>query len=224
MTRYLLPDLAYGYSALEPHLSGRVMEIHHDKHHRAYVDGANEAIEKLIEIRRKQDFDPIAAIERKLAFNVSGHVLHSIFWKNLTPDGGGEPTGELAEAIERDFGSFQLFRRQMIQTAATIMGSGWAALVWDPVVRRLGTTQIHDHQSEVTQGGIPLLVIDAWEHAYYLQYQNEKAKYFEAIWKLWNWEDIALRLTLAQRLDLGIDDVAEVMVVAPEADSPRRKG
>jgi len=208
MTKYVLPDLSYDYSALEPHLSARIMELHHDKHHRAYVEDANEVIEKLLEARASEDFEGIAALERKLAFNVSGHILHSIFWQNLSPDGGGSPSGGLATDIERDFGSFGVFRKQMVNAAMTTMGSGWAALVFDPISRRLGTTQIHDHQSEVTQAGIPLLVIDAWEHAYYLQYENEKKDYFEAVWNLWNWEDVAQRYELAQCLDLGIANTA----------------
>src|SRR5205807_189252 len=184
VSRYVLPDLPYDYGALEPHLSGRLMQLHHDKHHRKYVDTANECIEKLLEARRAGEFDGIPALEHKLAFNVSGHVLHSLFWQNLAPGAGGEPVGALAQAIERDFGGFKLFKKQLVITASTIMGSGWAALVWDPVIERLGTTQIHDHQSEVTQASFPLLVLDAWEHAYYLQYQTEKEKYFEAIWNL----------------------------------------
>jgi superoxide dismutase/chemotaxis methyl-accepting protein methylase len=208
MTRYVLPDLPYDYAALEPHLSARIMQLHHDKHHRAYVDGANQAIEQLVEARRRQDFAQIAALERRLAFHVSGHILHSIYWKNLSPNGGGRPDGKLAAAITRDFGSFENLKAQLVNTALTIMGSGWSALVWDPVSRRLGTTQIHDHQSEVTQGGIPLLVIDAWEHAYYLQYQTEKARYFEALWNLWSWPDVALRFEAAQRLDLVLGEAA----------------
>jgi superoxide dismutase, Fe-Mn family len=208
MTRYILPDLAYDYSALEPHLSARIMELHHGKHHRAYVEGANQAIEKLLEARRSSEFAHLAELERALAFNVSGHVLHSIFWRNLSPQGGGRPAGELAAAIDRDFGSFDTFKTQMIKAASTTMGSGWSALVWDPVSHRLGTTQVHDHQSQITQGGVPLLVIDAWEHAYYLQYQTEKVKYFEALWNLWNWEDVAQRFTEGQRVDLALIDVA----------------
>src|SRR5262249_4217989 len=141
-------------------------------------------------------------------FNVSGHVLHSIYWKNLSPDGGGEPEGELGGMIARDFGAFQDMKDQIVSAAMTVMGSGWAALVWDPVARRLGTTQIHDHQSQITQGGIPLLVIDAWEHAYYLQYRNEKAKHFAALWNLWNWTDVAQRLQAARQLDLVLGDGA----------------
>jgi Fe-Mn family superoxide dismutase len=209
VSKYVLPDLRYDYGALEPHVSGEIMELHHDKHHRAYVEGANRAIEKLMEIRRRGDYESVAPLERAMAFNVSGHVLHSIFWQNMSPDGGGEPDGELARAIERDFGDFQSFRKQINQAASTIMGSGWGALVWDPVIRRLGTTQIYDHQSNVTQGGIPLLVMDAWEHAYYLQYRTEKARFFEALWNVWNWDDIASRYARAQCLDLGLLDAAE---------------
>jgi Fe-Mn family superoxide dismutase len=209
VSRYVLPDLPYDYGALEPHLSGRIMELHHDKHHRTYVDTANECIEKLFDMRRKRDFESIAALEQKLAFNVSGHVLHSLFWQNLAPGAGGEPQGELEQAIKRDFGGFELFKQQLVQTAATIMGSGWAALVWDPIIRRLGTTQIHDHQSEVTQASLPLLVLDAWEHAYYLQYQTDKKRYFDAIWNLWNWNDVARRFEAAQQVDLRLMHAAD---------------
>ena len=209
MTRYVLPDLDYDFGALEPHYSARALELHHDKHHRAYVKGANATIEKLFEAREAEDFEHLAALERALAFHVSGHVLHSIFWKNLSPDGGGRPEGELAAAIDRDFGSFGAFKKQLVAAAESIMGVGWSALVWDPVMRRLGTTQIHDHQGQITQGGVPLLVLDAWEHAYYLQYQTEKKKYFEAIWNLWNWDDVAARYENARALDLGIPSTAK---------------
>ena len=208
MTQYVLPDLPYDYGALEPHISGRIMELHHGKHHRAYVDGANKAMEQLQEIRKKGDFTRIAALERTLAFNLSGHVLHSIFWQNLSPKGGGQPTGELMKAIERDFGGFDKFRQQMTQAAVTSMGSGWAALVWDPLSARLLTVQIHDHQSETIQGSIPLLVLDAWEHAYYLQYQNEKAKFFDAVWNVWNWNDVARRFEEVRQHKLALDKVA----------------
>ncbi len=212
MSRYVLPELRYDYSALEPHVSAKVMQLHHDKHHRTYVEKANELIEKLMEARQNEAFESISGLERALAFNVSGHVLHSIFWQNLGPDGGGEPRGELKDAIARDFGSFEHFKKQLVSVATGIMGSGWAALVWDPVVKRLGTTQIHDHQSELTVGGVPLLVLDAWEHAYYLQYQNEKAKFFEAVWNLWNWEDVSRRLDAARKLDLRIEETARDLV------------
>jgi superoxide dismutase, Fe-Mn family len=200
MTKYELPPLPYEYNALEPHISAKIMELHHDKHHKTYVDGANKALEQLEEARKGGDFTRIAALEKALAFNVSGHVMHSIFWNNLTPKGGGQPTGELADAIKRDFGSFDTFKKQMTQAAATNMGSGWSALVWDPISRGLLTAQIHDHQSETLIGSVPIMVIDAWEHAWYLQYLNEKAKYFEAIWNVFNWDDIGRRLAAAQKL------------------------
>ena len=148
MMRYALPELPYAYDALEPAISGRIMELHHDKHHRAYVDGANAAVEKLLAARAEEDFGQIAGLQRALAFNVSGHALHSMFWRNLTPKGGGEPSGELKDAINRDFGSFALFKAQLVNAGSTIMGSGWATLTWDPISRRLGTTQVHDHHSQ----------------------------------------------------------------------------
>ncbi len=208
MSKYFLPELKYDYSALEPHISGKLLELHHDKHHRLYVDTANDLIDQLLEARRSEDFAKIASLESTMAFNVSGHVLHSLFWQNLSPNGGGEPKGALGEIIARDFGSFARFKKQLVKVASTIRGSGWAALVWDPLLKRLGTTQIHDHQSDVTVGGVPLLVLDAWEHAYYVQYLNEKAKFFDAVWNLWSWEDVARRLTAAQKLDLRLLDAA----------------
>jgi len=209
LSKYVLPDLPYDFGALEPHISGKILELHHGKHHRAYVTNGNTQIDKLQEARQKKDFASIAAIERALAFNVSGHVLHSIFWRNLKPNGGGQPQGALAQAIDRDFGSFELFKAQLIQATSTCMGSGWGALVYDPLLGRLGTSQIYDHQSNVTQGGIPLLVIDAWEHAWYLQYLNDKAKFFEAIWNVFNWEDVAQRYENAQKLDLNLPGTTE---------------
>jgi Fe-Mn family superoxide dismutase len=210
MTRYVLPDLEYDFGALEPHISARIMELHHGKHHKTYVEGANKALEQLQEARQKGAFDAVATLERALAFNVSGHVLHSIFWRNLSPKGGGKPSGELAQMIERQFGGFDPFKQQMSKTAATIMGSGWAALMWDTLSAQLVITQIHDHQSSTIQGAVPLMVLDAWEHAYYLQYQTEKAKFFEAVWNLWNWQDIAARLEGAKRLVLSVKNVSDL--------------
>jgi Fe-Mn family superoxide dismutase len=209
LSKYVLPDLPYDYGALEPHISGKILELHHGKHHRAYVTNGNATIDKLLDARHKKDFSAIAALERALAFNVSGHILHSIFWRNMSPKGGGQPTGELAQAIDRDFGSFDVFKAQLTGAAMTIMGSGWAALVYDPVIGRLGTTQIYDHQSNVTQGSVPLLVLDAWEHAFYLQYLNDKAKFFEAVWNVWNWDDVAQRFAAARKLDMLLPKAAE---------------
>ena len=208
MARFALPDLPYDYNALEPHISARIMELHHDKHHKAYVDGANKTLEQLQEARAKGTFDTVGALERTLAFHISGHVLHSLFWQNMSPNGGGKPTGELAAGIDRDFGSFDAFKQTLNKTAATIMGSGWAALMWDPISQSLMVSQIHDHQSDTFQGSVPLLVLDAWEHAFYLQYVNEKAKFFDAVWNVWNWQDVATRYDAARKLSLAVKGAA----------------
>ncbi len=204
MARYVLPELRYDYGALEPHVSARIMELHHGKHHAAYVVNANTALERLEEARAAGDFQRIAHLERTLAFNVSGHVLHSVFWRSMGPDGGEQPRGDLKQAIERNFGSFDRFRRQMNEVAASIMGSGWAALVWEPLSSRLLVAQIYDHQSNVAQCGIPIMVIDAWEHAYYLQYENRKTEFFEELWKVWNWPDIAERFDAVRKTETGL--------------------
>jgi Fe-Mn family superoxide dismutase len=208
MDRYKLPDLPYDYSALEPHISGKIIELHHGKHHAAYVKGANLALDQLDQERQKDDFDRVAAVERSLAFNLSGHILHSIFWTNMTPKGGGTPQGDFAEAIQKDFGNFERFRKQLTQVAGTIMGSGWAALVWEPIGKSLLITQIYDHQSNLAQAGVPIMVLDAWEHAYYLQYQNRKTEFFEAVWQVWNWQDIAARYAAATQLKIDIGKAA----------------
>ena len=203
MKKYTLPALDYDFGALEPHISGRIMEFHHGKHHAAYVKGANDAIEALAQAREKNDFTKIAGLQRALSFNVSGHVLHSIFWKNLSPGRGGQPTGPLASAMNAAFGNFDHFKAQLIETAITTMGSGWAAMAWEPLGQQLVIVQIHDHQSDVTQSGVPLLVLDAWEHAYYLQYGPEKKNFFQAVFNIWNWEDIAARFENARSLKAG---------------------
>jgi superoxide dismutase, Fe-Mn family len=204
MPTYKLPDLSYDYGALEPHISGKIMELHHDKHHAGYVKGANDTLEKLEAARDGRDFSRVAALEKALAFNLSGHVLHSLFWQNLSPRAGGRPSGDLADAIDHDFGSFDAFQKQLTEVASTIMGSGWAALIWEPVAGRLLTTQIYDHQSNIAQAGVPILVLDAWEHAFYLQYQNRKAEFFQAVWSVWNWEDAGQRFAAVRSLDVSL--------------------
>jgi len=199
---YTLPDLSYDFGALEPHISGRIMELHHDKHHATYVKGANTALEKLADVRGKGDFATISMLEKNLAFNVSGHVLHSIFWTNLAPSGGGQPAGALSSTIDSTFGGFDAFQKQMAQAASTIQGSGWALASWEPMAGRLIVQQVYDHQGNHGQGTIPLLAIDAWEHAYYLQYENKKADFFEAIWNVVNWDDVARRFEAARAAEL----------------------
>src|SRR5262245_60412800 len=209
MARYSLPELPYDYAALEPHVSGKLMELHHQKHHATYVKNDEETIDKLDENREKNELTRLGALETALAGNPSGHVLHSIFWQILAPKVGGPPQGELAQALKEDFGSFEAFKKQLTEVASTIMGSGWAALVWEPIGKRLLTTQIYDHQSNLSQGGVPLMVLDAWEHAYYLQYQNRKTDFFQAAWNLWNWPDIAARFEAARELDVQLRGTAK---------------
>jgi len=144
----------------------------------------------------------VASIERKLAFNVSGHVLHSLFWKNLSPKGGGKPTGELSSAIGEFFGGFEGFQSQLSEAALAIQGSGWGALAWEPLAKRLVVEQVYDHQGNIGNGTVPLLVLDMWEHAYYLQYQNNKASWVKSYWKLVDWADVTRRFASVRSLDL----------------------
>jgi len=198
MNQYTLPDLDYDYGALEPHLSARILELHHGAHHAAYVKGLNETLEKLAEARSGKKFETIVGLEKTLAFNLSGHVLHSIFWTNLSPHGGGQPDGDLASAIGDQFGSFDAFKAQLTQATVTVQGSGWGVLAWEPLGRRLLVQQVYDHHESIGMGSQPLLVIDAWEHAYYLQYENKRAAYVDAIWNVLNWDDVAQRLKAAR--------------------------
>jgi Fe-Mn family superoxide dismutase len=203
VTTYSLPDLPYDYGSLEPHYSGQIQELHHDKHHAAYVAGANTTLEKLEEARDKGDFGTIVGLEKTLAFNVSGHVLHSIFWKNLSPDGGDKPSGELASAIDEYFGSFDSFKAHLTQATTTIQGSGWGALAWEPLGGRLIVEQVYDHQGNIGNGAVPLLVFDAWEHAFYLQYKNVKADFVTALWSIVNWADVSARFAQASALTIS---------------------
>jgi Fe-Mn family superoxide dismutase len=202
MGLYELPELPYDYSALEPHYSAELLELHHDKHHKAYVDGANTTFQKLGEARDSGDFGTINQLEKNMAFHLSGHVLHSLLWTNMSPDGGGEPEGELAAAVKESFGSFEGLRTQMSEAANNVQGSGWAALSWEPMGRRLIVEQVYDHQGNVGQGGPPLLALDMWEHAYYLQYKNVKKDWVEAFWNIVNWPDVANRFDRVKSLRL----------------------
>lgn len=190
-----LPDLQYDYDALEPHISGKIMELHHKKHHQTYVSGLNSALETIAEAESKGDFTKAATVAPLLNFHGGGHLNHSLFWENLAPasrDGGGDPSGSLKKAIDEDFGSFESFRKQMNTSLAGIQGSGWAWLVKDKTSGTLGLVT-RANQDPVSGPYIPLLGIDAWEHAYYLQYENRKAEYFEAIWNVINWKTVASR-------------------------------
>ncbi len=197
MAEYTLPDLPYDYGALDPHISGKIMELHHSKHHAAYVGGVNLALEKLEEARANEQFATINLLEKNLAFNLGGHINHSIFWKNLSPEGGDKPTGDLAAAIDEFFGSFDLFRAQFEATALGIQGSGWAILAWDTLGQKLLTVQLYDQQSNIPATLIPILQLDMWEHAFYLDYLNVKGDYAKAFWKIANWADAQERFTAA---------------------------
>ena len=199
MPVYELPDLPYDYDALEPHISGEIMQLHHDKHHATYVAGANTALEKLEKAREEgADANEIRALSKNLTFNLGGHTNHSIFWKNLSPNGGGEPTGELTEAINRDFGSFEKFKDHFSAAATGLQGSGWAVLGYDHIAGRLIIEQLTDQQGNVSVDFTPLLMLDMWEHAFYLQYKNVKADYVKAVWNVFNWEDVAERYARAK--------------------------
>ena len=189
---YKLPDLNYDYAALEPHISARIMELHHSKHHQAYVTGANAALDAMAEARESNSFTNLPKLQKDLAFNLGGHVNHSIFWQNLSPT-GGEPGGELLAAINEYFGSFEKFKNHFSAAAVGIQGSGWAYLAWDALGNRLIIGQLYDQQGNLAMGNIPLLMLDMWEHAFYLDYQNIKADYVKAFWNIVNWEDVAQR-------------------------------
>jgi Fe-Mn family superoxide dismutase len=198
MGQYTLPDLAYDYSALEAAMTGDILELHHSKHHAAYVKGANDTLEQLAEAREKEQFGGLVGLQKTLAFHLSGHVLHSLFWENLSPDGGDRPDGALADAIEEHLGGFESFRKQLTAATVGVQGSGWGILSWEPLGRRLIVEQVYDHHGNVGQGTTPLLAFDAWEHAYYLQYRNVRPDYVTKLWDVVNWNDVSARFTAAQ--------------------------
>ena len=199
---YTLPDLDYDYGDLAPHIAGEIMELHHSKHHAAYVAGANTALDKLAEARASGDFGNVPKLEKDLAFHLGGHINHSVFWKNMSPDGGGEPDGDVAAAIDEFFGSFTAFKGQFGAAANSLQGSGWALLVWDPLGRRLNINQLYDQQGNLPVGQLPILQLDMWEHAFYLQSKNVKADYVTAWWNVVNWTDVATRLAKARAADI----------------------
>ncbi|MBJ2121579.1 superoxide dismutase [Arthrobacter sp. MSA 4-2] len=198
MSQYTLPDLDYDYAALEPHISARIMELHHSKHHATYVKGANDALAQLAEAREKGEFGNIPKLSKDLAFHLGGHTNHSIFWKNLSPDGGDLPTGELAAALDDAFGSFEAFRSHFNAAAISLQGSGWAVLAYEPLGGNIVIEQLYDQQGNVPVGTIPLLMLDMWEHAFYLDYVNVKADYVKAFWNIVNWTDVAARFDRAR--------------------------
>ena len=196
--KYVLPELPYAYDALEPHISAEIMELHHSKHHQNYVNGANAALEKLEAARKDGSIAAVVtALSKDLAFNLGGHTNHSLFWENLGPNGGGKPTGALAAAIDADFGSFDEFQKQFAAAALGRQGSGWAVLAYDKIGERLVIEQMTDQQGNLSIDLVPLLLLDMWEHAFYLQYKNVKADYVAAVWNVFNWDEVAARYAAA---------------------------
>lgn len=204
MAVYTLPELGYDYGALEPHISARIMELHHSKHHAAYVAGANLALEKLEAAREAGDHAAINLHEKNLAFNLGGHSNHSVFWTNMTGAGASRPEGELAAAIDEFFGGFEKFQAQFAAAALGIQGSGWAILAWDTVGQRLVTFQLFDQQGNIPVGVVPVLMLDMWEHAFYLDYVNVKGDYVNAWWNVVDWANVAARFEAARTAFNGL--------------------
>ena len=190
---YVLPELPYDYRALEPHISEVQLKLHHQKHHNSYVVNANALLDKMAAARKEGgDFDVKASL-KELSFNVAGHVLHSLFWANMSHDGGGEPSGRFGDALLEGFGSFAQFRKEFSQAAVSAEGSGWAALVYCNKTGKLLIMQVEKHNVNVFPDFRVLLVLDVWEHAYYLDYKNERAKFVEAFWKVVDWSEVGRR-------------------------------
>ncbi len=197
-----LPELPYALNALEPVISEEIMNLHYNKHHLTYVNNLNKAIEQYKEAESKGDLNALIALQSAIKFNGGGHINHSIFWTNLSPidkDGGKAPTGSLAESIEKQFGSLDKFIEQMSAKAVAIQGSGWAWLGFNKALNRLDIQTCDNQDPLVIKGFTPLLGIDVWEHAYYLQYKNVRADYVKAIWKIVNWKNVAERYEKAMK-------------------------
>ena len=185
--KYVLPPLPYAYDALEPFLGKQTLTLHHDKHHQGYVSGLNTALEKLAAARAAGDYGAVKALSRDLAFNGSGHVLHTLFWNSMKP-GGSPLAGELAETVKRDFGSTDAFLAHFAAATVAVEGSGWGVVACSPLAGGLRILQAEKHQNLAVWGAVPLLVCDVWEHAYYLDYQNRRADFVAGFMKVANWE------------------------------------
>ena len=191
---YKLPQLPYGYKDLEPYISEGLLTIHHQKHHQAYVNGANAILEKMDKARKDGADLDIKATLKELSFNIGGHLLHSLFWENLSAKGGGEPQGNLAEIINAEFGGFDRFKKEFTQAALSVEGSGWAALTFCQQTKRPLIMQIEKHNANVYPMFNILMVLDVFEHAYYLDYKNDRTKFIEAFWNIVNWDEVEKRL------------------------------
>jgi Fe-Mn family superoxide dismutase len=210
---YVLPPLPYAYDALEPHIDKDTMTLHHDKHHKAYVDGLNKTLKELDTLRSAPgeiNVSALSGLEEDLTFNGSGHILHSIFWKTMAPNagagvqqqlpavsGGGEPGPALTAALNKNFGSVEAFRAQFSKVAAGVKGSGWAILAYEPLGDKLIVQQVKQHDMQTVFGVVPILPLDVWEHAYYLKYHNVRADYVKAWWNVVNWNAVESLYTAA---------------------------
>lgn len=194
---YILPELPYGYKDLSPYISEEQLKIHYDKHHRAYVDNLNAILKKLDKARKGGTDLDIKSILKSLSFNIGGHLLHSLFWKNLAPadkGGGGEPSGEIGEVIKKEFGGFERFKKEFNEAAKSVEGSGWAALTYCKQTKRPIIMQVEKHNTNVYPMFNIVLILDIWEHAYYLDYKNKRADFVDAFWNIVNWEEVNRRL------------------------------
>lgn len=196
MTRfYSLPKLPYEFKDLAPYISEEQLKLHYQKHHQAYVNGANAILERLDKAHKENTDIDMKSTLKELSFHIGGYKLHSLFWENMVPvgKGGGKPKGELASAVDREFGNFERFKKEFSQAAVSVEGSGWAALVFCMKTMRPLVMQIEKHNTNVFPGYPILMVLDVWEHAYYLDYKNDRAKFVEAFWNLVNWDEIGKR-------------------------------
>lgn len=197
---HILPPLPYAHDALEPHIDAQTMRVHHERHHAAYVAGLNAAEQALAAARAAGDHADIAKHQLAIAFHGSGHVNHSIFWRNMGPAASVKPRpeGELAHQLSRDFGGLDPFRAQFQAAAVRVEGNGWGVLAWHPMLRRLQTLAFTGQQNSQLTGAVPLLMCDVWEHAYYLRYQNRRADYVTAWWNVVDWADVERRFLAAR--------------------------
>jgi Fe-Mn family superoxide dismutase len=198
---FALPQLSYDYDALAPYISEQQLRLHHDKHHQGYVNGANADFQKLDKARQENAEVDMKALLKDLSFNVGGHMLHSTFWENMAPagkGGGGQPGGAVADMINMGFGSFERFKKEFTTAASTTEGSGWAALAVHPCIARPLIMQIEKHNVNIYPNFQILMVIDVWEHAYYVDYKNERAKFIEAFWNIVNWDKVNKNLSLVK--------------------------
>ena len=205
---FTLPKLPYDYNALEPYISETQLKLHHDKHHQKYVNDANtlfksidDAVKSPTAVDYWISYGYIKALAKDLAFNVGGHMLHTTFWENMAPagkGGGGQPSGAIADLINKEYGSFDMFKKIFSATALSVEGSGWAALAVHPCIGRPLIMQIEKHNVNVMPNFQILMVLDVWEHAYYVDYKNERAKFVEAFWNVVNWDKVNKNLSLVK--------------------------